>query len=120
MITALQAVRLGAVKYLIPFFVVFEPALILHGSVFDILKAIGTGAIGVIFLASGIEGYLVGVGRLGVLSRALSFVGGFLVFMPGTLTNFIGAGVVAILFAERLLHLRLSEKALQKKTQFVD
>jgi hypothetical protein len=28
--------------------------------------------------------------------------------------------VVAIIFAERFLHLRLSEKALQKKTQLID
>jgi len=115
MITALQAVRLGAVKYLIPFFVVFEPALILHGSVFEILKTIGTGAIGVIFLASGIEGYLIGVGRLRIFTRALSLVGGFLIFMPGMLTNFIGAGLVAIIFVEPLLPFKLSEKALQKK-----
>lgn len=113
MITALQAVRLGAVKYLIPFFVVFEPALILHGSVLEILTAIGTGAIGVIFLASGIEGYLIGVGRLGIFNRSLSLVGGFLIFMPERVTNFIGAGLVAILFVERLVRLKLYEKALQ-------
>lgn len=113
MITAFQAVRLGAVKYLIPFFVVFEPALILHGSVLEILTAIGTGAIGVIFLASGIEGYLIGVGRLGIFNRSLSLVGGFLIFMPERVTNFIGAGLVAILFVERLVRLKLYEKALQ-------
>ncbi|NIR12612.1 MAG: TRAP transporter fused permease subunit, partial [Desulfobacterales bacterium] len=69
MITAVQAVRLGAVKYIIPFFVIFEPALILHGSFFDIFQAIGTAVIGVILLGSGIEGYLVFVGRLGILGR---------------------------------------------------
>jgi TRAP-type uncharacterized transport system fused permease subunit len=102
MTTALQAVRLGAVKYCIPFFVVFAPALIFHGSAGQVIAAIVTGAIGVTLLASGIEGYLVFVGKLGYLGRACSLIGGLLLFVPGWTTNLIGVGVVALMFVERL------------------
>ncbi len=101
--TAVQAVRLGAVKYCIPFFVVFAPALILHGSLSQVVSAIGTGLIGVVFLASGIEGYLVFVGPLGIFGRLCSLFGGFLMFMPGWTTNLIGVGLVALLFLKRLV-----------------
>jgi TRAP transporter 4TM/12TM fusion protein len=103
MLTAVQAVRLGAVKYCIPFFVIFGPALVFHGSALEVALAIGTAVIGVILLGSGIEGYLVFAGRLGPLARACAIVGGLLIFLPGTVSNLIGAGIVALLFLERLL-----------------
>jgi TRAP transporter 4TM/12TM fusion protein len=103
MLTAFQAVRLGAVKYCIPFFVVFQPALILHGTFTEILQVVATGAIGVVLLASGIEGYLIGVGKLGFVKQFLSLIGGFLLFMPGWLSNLVGAGLTAILFVQPLL-----------------
>jgi TRAP transporter 4TM/12TM fusion protein len=110
MITAVQAVRLGAVKYIIPFFVIFEPALILHGSFMEIFQSVGTAVIGVIFLGSGIEGYLVFVGRLGLFGRACTLIGGFLIFMPGSTTNFIGAGIIAILFTVHFLSPAVSKE----------
>jgi len=113
MITAVQAVRLGAVKYIIPFFVIFEPALILHGSFFDIFQAIGTAVIGVILLGSGIEGYLVFIGRLGILGRVCTLVGGFLIFKPGMTTNLIGALVVASLFVVHFLWSKVFKRAVQ-------
>jgi len=94
--TAMQAVRLGAIKYFIPFFVVFSPALILHGSWLQIVSTIGTALIGVVFLASGIEGYLVSVGSLGIFGRLCSFFGGILMFTPGWRTDMIGAGLVLV------------------------
>lgn len=103
MATAVQAVRLGAVKYFIPFFIIFQPALILHGSLLQIFQAVGTAVIGVIFLGSGIEGYLVFVGPLGVVNRVLTLIGGFLIFMPGEITNLIGAVLMGIVYLGHFL-----------------
>lgn len=120
MITAFQAVRLGSVKYIIPFFVIFQPALILHGSFMEVFQVVGTAVIGVILLGSGIEGYLVFIGRLGVFARACTLVGGFLIFMPGFTTNLIGAGIVAILFilhfmSSAISRVKHSDQDLQSK-----
>jgi TRAP-type uncharacterized transport system fused permease subunit len=68
-----------------------------------VLYVVGLGFLGVVFLASGIEGYLVLVGRLGVLNRILSIAGGFLLFMPDMLTNLAGAAILAFMFLKRYL-----------------
>ena len=101
--TAMQAVRLGAVKYCIPFFIVLSPALILQGSFADVFWAVVTGMLGVIFLASGIEGYLIFIGDLGVFSRPLSILGGFLLFIPESWTNIIGAALISIMFLRKYI-----------------
>jgi hypothetical protein len=40
-------------------------------------------------------------------------------FIPGLVTNIIGAGLVAILFVERLVRLKLSGKALKEKEEIL-
>jgi TRAP transporter 4TM/12TM fusion protein len=97
------AVRLGAVLFIIPFFFILEPALLLRGSPLRILYTIGTASVGVFLLASSIEGYLIGMGKLQAIGRASSvltylyyllrigmFMGGFLITMPGFRTDLIG------------------------------
>lgn len=110
-----QAIRLGAVIFLIPFFFVFEPAFVLYGSPLNIVHTVATGAIGVILLASGIEGYLVGVGRLGLLGRILSLASGFLFFIPNWITDLAGVGIILLLvLQEAALFKALQVKALPR------
>jgi TRAP transporter 4TM/12TM fusion protein len=97
------AVRLGAVLFIIPFFFVVEPALLLRGTPTHIIYTVGTAFIGVLLLASSLEGYLIGFGKLKApegaglfrtylshLLRAGLFIGGFLITMPGWRTDLIG------------------------------
>ena len=58
---------------------------------------------GVIFIASGLEGYLVKGGELGTLKRALSVLAGVLLLTPDLTTDLIGALLAAILVAGSLL-----------------
>jgi TRAP-type uncharacterized transport system fused permease subunit len=115
MVTAIQAVRLGAVKYCIPFFVVFAPALILHGNFSEVFLAIVTAVIGVVFLASGIEGYLVFFGQIRMFGRVCAFFGGLLLFVPGWKTNILGACLIAIPIIERWFF-KISQKSSEKGT----
>src|SRR5690606_27233639 len=62
---AIEASRLGIVMYVIPFFFVYNPALILQGEWAGILLVVGTAVIGVIMIAAAMQGYLVGAGPLG-------------------------------------------------------
>ncbi|MCK9274259.1 MAG: TRAP transporter fused permease subunit [Syntrophales bacterium] len=83
--TAVQAMRLGVVIYVIPFFFVYEPALILQeGTVWQISFHIATAVLGVLLIASSLEGYLIGIGKLKVFSRILIGIIGFLIAMPST------------------------------------
>ncbi len=104
MATAWKATRLGAVKYLVPFAFVFNPALLGQGSGLDIALAIVTSVVGVIFLGCAFEGWMVGVGRaltvpaqilMGVLAAA-SLVA------PSAVMSFAGLlGCAVVAFATR-------------------
>jgi TRAP transporter 4TM/12TM fusion protein len=84
-----EAVRLGSVIYFLPFFFVLNPALILKGSWPDIVLAIGEAAAGIVLIAAGLQGWLVGVGdagsgATGLARRALLVAAGFAVAMPAS------------------------------------
>lgn len=83
----LEAMRLGSIIYFIPFFFVFNPAMMLQGSITDILPVVVTALIGVTLVSGALQGYLVGVGHLGrgvpgLVSRLLILIGGFMLAIP--------------------------------------
>ena len=56
--TGWAGMRLAIAAYLVPFVFAFHPALILHGTLGDIVLTIITASIGVILLGIGCAGYL--------------------------------------------------------------
>lgn len=62
--TGFEAMRLGSVIYFIPFFFVLNPGLIMQGSVPEVLTVTITAIIGVVMMASSLQGYMIGIGRL--------------------------------------------------------
>ena len=64
--------RLGAIIYFVPFFFVFNPALLLQGSWLENLQALSTALVGVALVSAALQGYLIGLGDLG--RGALSWV----------------------------------------------
>jgi TRAP transporter 4TM/12TM fusion protein len=82
---------LGA--YLIPFTFVFYPALLMKGSLGDILSTTFTACLGVLCLSAGIFGYFLRPTNL--LERLLFIGGGLLLFKPGLTTDVIGAVLIA-------------------------
>lgn len=83
-----QAVKLGAVIYIVPFFFVLNPALILKGDPGEVIAVIATAFVGVALIAAAIQGYLIGAGPLdgGVLrlcARMMLFAAGFALAAPG-------------------------------------
>lgn len=56
--TALQAVRLGIIAFVIPFFFVYRPELLLVGSPLGIITAIFTSACGVLLIAGAFVGFM--------------------------------------------------------------
>lgn len=84
----MQSMRLGSVMYVVPFFFVLNPALILRGEPLEIAIVVGTAVVGVWLIAAAMEGYLVFYGRLGrhfmgVLGRLCLAFGGFMFAIPG-------------------------------------
>ena len=66
-----EAMRLGAIIYFVPFFFVFNPALLLQASWGENLQAITTALVGVALVSAALQGYLIGLGDLGSGSRGI-------------------------------------------------
>lgn len=98
---AFTATRLGGVIYLLPFFFVLRPALILQGGIGEILYAIAVTTLGVILISGGLQGYLLGVGRIRFPVMIALVGAGILLGLPGWQTDVGGLviGVIAIYVA---------------------
>ena len=94
--TGIYSLRLGFVAYIIPFFFIFNPALVGIGSKIDILYTLAMSALGIILISGGAEGYLFFVRRIKMFSRGFFVLIGLLFFIPVKWVNLIGLVVSAV------------------------
>lgn len=83
----LQSVRLGAAIYFVPFVFVLNPALLLKGEPGTVALSIVAALLGVALIASALQGYVLGLGRIpghvrGWVVRLLLMGGGALLALP--------------------------------------
>jgi TRAP transporter 4TM/12TM fusion protein len=91
--TGWVAFRMGLVAYIVPFFFCFNPALIAQdSSALQIVHAIVTAAIGVIFLTYGVEGFI--RRKIKIVPRAIILAGSFLLMIPESFTDIIGLALL--------------------------
>jgi TRAP transporter 4TM/12TM fusion protein len=86
--SGLQAMKFAAAGFIVPFFFIYNPALLFSGAWSEIGRAVVTGTIGVIALAAGLEGYFIRTATR--LERALFLTAAFLLIDPGITTDAIG------------------------------
>lgn len=108
--TGITAMRLGIVTYIVPFFFVFNPALILRGPILEVMICTSLALLGVVILASALGGYAVGFGTLTIgkrkklanfVLRPALFISGLLLGTPERFTDLLGlmmAIVIMIFF----------------------
>lgn len=97
--TGFTAVRLGIVTFLVPFFFVYQPALIGRGDPIEIITSVISALLGVFILASALEGYLVGIGRLqNYFVRFIVLIAGLFMLIPGIMTDVIGLAMALLIF----------------------
>ena len=99
--TGLKAFMFGLVAYIVPYMFVFSPALLLKGSVGEIIFAILTALVGIYELSAGVSGYL--FGNLNPVMRIILILGGGCLIMFGVVTDIIGVGVLALVILFQLL-----------------
>ncbi|MCP5515085.1 MAG: TRAP transporter permease [Spirochaetales bacterium] len=92
--TGLIAFKLGIVALIVPFFFVYEPALIGVGSISQIVVAIITGLIGCFGLSLFVQGYF--ITKISPVIRLMALVGGLISIYPGFLTDIVGLILIAI------------------------
>ena len=107
--TAVWAVRLGIMTFILPFIFVYNSSLLLIGSPVEIVVTTVTAVIGVVFLAAGIEGFL--LKRLTWLEIALFILGAGLLLAPGWETDIAG---VVIIVPTLLWHIRVTRSSASK------
>jgi len=105
--TGWEAMRLGIAAFLIPFAFVYNPGLLMDGSLAKITLAIGTAAIGATLLAAGIRGYA--LSALNPLQRVMVFIGGLLFIAPGITLPLIGLAASLAALAPDLLRRKAAE-----------
>ena len=86
--TGFEAMRIGTVIYFIPFFFVFNPALLLQGDAGEIVIVIATALAGILLVSAGLQGWLIGIGSLGQgpsgwIARLSLIAGGLTLAAPG-------------------------------------
>jgi len=95
--TAVQATKLAIAAFIIPYIFVYNPQMLLFGfaehpveGVWMIVSAI----IGIVCLASGVEGYF--LSNMSWYERLIAVAGGLLLIIPGLVTDLIGAALIVL------------------------
>jgi TRAP-type uncharacterized transport system fused permease subunit len=89
--TGWEAVRLGMAVFIVPIAFVYNQALLMQGSVGEIIAAILTAFLGCVFVGAALRGYF--IDRLSLWGRGLAFLGGLVLIGPTNLwTVMIGLG----------------------------
>ena len=86
--TGLEAMRLGGVIYIAPFFFVLNPALIGEGSAGEIALVLTTALLGIALISGALQGHVsyiggLGKGIVGFVMRTVLFFAGLLFAAPG-------------------------------------
>lgn len=92
----IEAFVLGSASYIIPFVFVYNPALLMNGTLIEIIYTFLSTSIGIIIIGSGITGYF--YRQAGSIIRSLLIFSGILLIFPSILINFIGVISALALF----------------------
>ena len=107
--TAFQAARLALPAYLIPYMFVYSPALVWVGPWTDIVIASATAMVGVIAIASAVEGWVLRPAN--IVERLIMAAGALFLLAPGLWTHAVGFGLVAIVVGMHFINKRSPELA---------
>src|SRR5690625_840191 len=90
-----EAVRLGIASFIIPFIFVFNPALLLDGSLMEVFYAFISTTVGVVILGCGIVGFYYKEAKL--FERMLLIISGLVMVYPNLMINLIGIAIAIFL-----------------------
>jgi TRAP-type uncharacterized transport system fused permease subunit len=114
--TGLHAIRLAVTTYFIPFFFVYNPALVLQGRLFESLYLFVLALLGIVFISAGMEGYLWMHGKVKFWARPVFVVGGFLIVLPENYTTIMGAALILVTIAV----LKITRKEMAAKEALIE
>lgn len=92
--TAIESLKLGGIGFVIPYVFVYRPALLMRGSVMEIVATVGTFAIGSMAFGAAVQGYL--LRKLSLVKQMLFFVAGAALIFPSVRFTVVGYAVLAV------------------------
>ncbi len=92
--TGLEAMRIGATGFIVPFMFVYGPSLLMIGSTTTIVTTIISSSIGVVALSAGLMGWFLKEATW--LERVLLVAGALLLIKPGLYTDAVGLVLLII------------------------
>jgi len=98
---AFSATRVALPALIVPFMFVYSPALLLQGSIIEIIMAAVPALLGLLSMSIAMIGHW--MGPLRQWERVLAFVAGLFMVVPGLLTNSAGIAAIVVL---ALVHTR--------------
>jgi TRAP transporter 4TM/12TM fusion protein len=101
--TGVAAMRLGMVNLVVPFLFVLNPTLIMVGEPIDIAHDVATACFAVWMLAAALEGWLMGIGAIGRLSRAILGIAAFGMLVPGLTSDLVGGTLLSAVYLGNVL-----------------
>lgn len=110
--TSLIAVKLGLTGFILPFFFLNNPILLI-GTIPDTpilvtIRAIISSSIGVIILSAGLQGYL--LDRLNIIMRVVLFIAGLLFIETRLSTDILGIVLVSIIIIMQIIYITSQKK----------
>ena len=95
------SVLLAIPAFLVPYTFAYDEALMLNGSIVNIVICAGTAMIGVYFIGVAVAGYL--KGEVNIVFRVIMFIGGAMMFVPSTLASVVGLVLCVVPLALSIL-----------------
>lgn len=107
--TSFIAVKLGLVLFLIPFYILINPALLMQGTAFEVITTAISGMIAGGTLALSLTGYV--TGKLNIVQRLILFLASFLLLDAGILTDLLGIGIIAAVLLWSVLSVKKANQS---------
>ena len=113
--TAFSACRTGLALVLLPYIMVYDPALVMEGGFFQILLVVLRSGMGIFALVGVLQGYL--IRSITIFERIALFVAMILLIYPAWMHNVVGYIIVGIIFYIGLIRKNKEKQPLSDKEE---
>ena len=110
--TGVLSMRLGSILFFLPILFVFDSAMLMNGSIIDILISFMTAIFAIILISASFESYLYFFGLINKFYRILIFISGFLILLPIFYTKITGLIVFFISISLLIIYKYKNKKIL--------
>ena len=110
--TGVLSMRLGSILFFLPILFVFDSAMLMNGSIIDIMISFLTAIFAIILISASFESYLYFFGLINKFYRILIFISGFLILLPIFYTKITGLIVFFISISLLIIYKYKNKKIL--------